>query len=564
MSRDLGLPVSDDRLTLAAYPSEIATRFGDREALVFESTRLTYRQLETEVRRLAKSLLAAGVTKGTKVAVLVANRPEFVIAAFGTSMAGGVCVPVNTLATLEECRHVLRHSDSAVLVTQDRLRRHEYVTGLVARYPGLFEVQPGHLREPGFPFLRRVVVIGETVGKAESWDEFLCAGDSITDTLLGAAAAEVTPADDAMIIYTSGTTTTPKAVLHTHRSVTVQMWRWGKQMALGASDRVWTSQPFFWTAGFSMSLGGTLSSGSTLILQEVVEPAETLELIERERITVIHAFEHTQAQLASHPDARTRDLRSLTRLSQNSPLHNIIGPGDGSWDTRSGYGLSETFTIATALPATAPAELRDSSHGLALPGMEIRIVDPATGAPLPAGATGEITVKGVTLMRGYYKLLPEEALDDEGWFHTQDAGYLDEGGYLHWSGRISGLIKTAGANVSPIEVESRAAELKMIGVCTVIGVPHPTLGEAVVLAGVPLQGVEFEAGRFVAYLGEYLASYKVPRRVLLFDEAQLQFTSSDKVRIDQVRQLVIDRLISSDHDLEWISFLRTCRAESAR
>jgi acyl-CoA synthetase (AMP-forming)/AMP-acid ligase II len=367
-----------------------------------------------------------------------------------------------------------------------------------------------------------------------------------------------------MIIYTSGTTMTPKAVLHTHRSVTVQMWRWAGQMALAPSDRVWSSHPFFWTAGFSMALGGTLSSGSTLILQEVVEPAETLELVERERITVLHAFEHTHAQLASHPDARTRDLRSLTRLGQTSPLRNIIGPGDGSWDTRSGYGSTETFTIATALPATAPPELRDSTHGLPLPGMQIRVVDPDNGKPLRVGATGEIAVKGVTLMRGYYKLLPEEALDDEGWFHTQDAGYLDEGGYLHWSGRISGLIKTAGANVSPIEVETRVAELNMIGVCTVLGVPHPTLGEAVVLAGVPLEGIEFEGDRLLSYLRDHLASYKVPKRILLFDEAQLPFTSTDKVRIDRVRELVIDRLISSDEDLEWNSFLRTCRAESAR
>jgi fatty-acyl-CoA synthase len=118
------------------------------------------------------------------------------------------------------------------------------------------------------------------------------------------------------------------------------------------------------------------------------------------------------------------------------------------------------------------------------------------------------------------------------------------------------LIKTAGANVSPIEVEMRAAELKMIGVCTVLGVPHPTLGEAVVLAGVPLQEIEFDEDRFLAYLREHLASYKVPRRVLLFEDEQLQFTSSDKVRIDRVRQLVIERLISSDDDVEWVGFLK--------
>jgi acyl-CoA synthetase (AMP-forming)/AMP-acid ligase II len=555
MPAGLELPVSNDRLTLAAYVSEISARFADHEAIVFGDSRLTYRQLESRVRQFAKSLLAVGVTKGTKVGVLVANRPEFIIAAFATSMAGGIIVPISTLATAEERHHILRHSDTALLVSQDRLRSHHYLDDLAASYPGLFACQAGHIVEPAFPFLRRIVVVGETVGSAEPWDAFVEAGHDIPDSLLDAAAREVTTSDDAIIIYTSGTTAEPKAVLHIHRSVSVQMWRWAVQLELGVHDRVWTAFPFFWTAGFSMMLGGTLSSGSTLVLQEVFDAGETLKLIERERITTIHALEHTDTQLASHPDARSRDLSSLTHVRQTSALRNIIGSAS-SWDPRSGYGSSETFTISTALPATAPLEIRSASHGLPLPGMQIRIVDPEGGRPVLAGQTGEIVVKGVTLMRGYYKLPPEDALDDEGWFHTKDAGYLDENGYLHWSGRISGLIKTAGANVSPIEVENRANELNMLGVCSVVGVPHPTLAEAVVLAGVPVAGVDFDRSRLMAHLGEHLASYKVPKRVLLFEDKDLDFTTNEKVRIDGVRRLAVDRLISTDDDQVWVSFLR--------
>jgi acyl-CoA synthetase (AMP-forming)/AMP-acid ligase II len=555
MPAGLELPVSNDRLTLAAYISEISRRFADHEAVVFGDSRLTYRQLESHVRDFAKGLLTAGVTKGTKVGVLVANRPEFIIAAFATSMAGGIIVPISTLATAEERHHILRHSDTALLVAQDRLRSHRYLDDLATCYPGLFDCQPGHIVEPAFPFLRRIVAVGETVGTAEPWDAFVKTGHDIPDSLLDAAAGEVTTSDDAIIIYTSGTTAEPKAVLHTHRSVSVQMWRWAVQLELGVHDRVWTAFPFFWTAGFSMMLGGTLSSGSTLVLQEVFDAGETLKLIERERITTIHALEHTDTQLASHPDARSRDLTSLTHVRQTSALRNIIGSAS-SWDPRSGYGSSETFTISTALPATAPPEIRSASHGLPLPGMQIRIVDPEGGQPVPAGQTGEIVVKGVTLMRGYYKVPPEEALDGEGWFHTKDAGYLDENGYLHWSGRISGLIKTAGANVSPIEVENRANELNMLGVCSVVGVPHPTLAEAVVLAGVPVAGVDFDRSRLVAHLEEHLASYKVPKRLLLFEDKDLDFTTNEKVRIDRVRRLAVDRLISTDDDQAWVSFLR--------
>jgi fatty-acyl-CoA synthase len=556
MPAGLGLPVSNDRLTLAAYIPEVSARFADQEAVVFDDTRLTYRQLEVQVRQFAKALLAAGVTKGTKVGVLVANRPEFIIAAFGTSMAGGVIVPMSTLATADERHHILRHSDTAVLVSQDRLRNHQYVDDLATGYPRLFDGEPGQIAEPAFPFLRRIVAVGETLGTAESWDAFVEIGRGLPDGVLDAAAREVTTSDDAIIIYTSGTTAEPKAVLHTHRSVSVQMWRWAVQLQLNANDRVWTAFPFFWTAGFSMMLGGTLSSGSTLILQEVFDAGDALKLIEQERITTIHALEHTDAQLASHPDARSRDLSSLTHVRQTSALRNIIGYDGPSWDPRSGYGSSETFTISTALPATAPLELRSASHGLPLPGMQIRIVDPEGGQPVPAGQTGEIVVKGVTLMRGYYKLPPEDALDDEGWFHTKDAGYLDEHGYLHWSGRISGLIKTAGANVSPIEVETRANELNMLGVCSVVGVPHPTLAEAVVLAGVPVAGVDFDRARLLAYLAEHLASYKVPKRVLLFEDKDLDFTTNEKLRIDRVRRLAVDQLISTDEDEAWVRFLR--------
>jgi len=556
---DLGLRVPYERLTLGSFVHDIAELYDDRPALVSGSRRMTYRELAAETRVVARALVAAGTSKGTRVGVLMGNRPELVTTLFAIGMVGGVAVPVSTFAVGPERYHVLAHSDMALLVVQDRLLGNDYVEDLARDHPDVAGGRPGGVRSPDFPFLRRVVALGTPAGRFQPWEEFLEMGAGVDDRLLDALSRSVLPHDDALMIYTSGTTALPKAVLHMHRSVTGQLWRWAAQMGLSPEDRVWSAFPFFWSAGFAMVLGGTLASGASLYVEEVFDAGRTLELIERERITTLIAFPHTDSQLADHPDARRRDLRSVRNLRPTSALCQAAGltVDQQDWDVSSGYGSSETFTVSTALPNEAPLALRLASHGLPLPGMRIRIVDVETGAPLPAGESGEITVKGIYLMRTYYKILPEDCLDDEGWFHTQDAGYLDEEGYLHWHGRISGMIKTGGSNVSPIEVETAVAALGTYGVVSVVGVPHHLLGEAVVMCAVPLVDTEPDTAATLAELRRSLAPYKVPKRVLLFGEGELSFTASEKVRVDEVRRLAAERIVASDDDAEWAAHLKS-------
>lgn len=561
---DLGVP--SGQLTLGAFIAEVTDRHGDRPAVVSGPVCWTYRELGAQTRRVAKALMAAGVTKGTRVGVLMGNRPELAASLFAVGMVGGVAVPMSTFAAPPERYHVMAHSDMALAVLQDRLASNAYVDDLARDHPEVVGGRPGQVRSTAFPFLRRVVALGTPAGAVESWDDFLAGGADVPDELLDAAAAAVTPYDDAVMIYTSGTTALPKSVLHAHRSVTGQLWRWKGQLGLTEDDRVWSAFPFFWSAGFAMVLGGTLASGATLYVDEVFDAGQALELMERERITTYYAFPHTDAQLADHPDAGRRDLTSLRNIRSASALYRFTGmvPKESSWDVSAGYGSSETFTVSTALPNDAPLSLRLSSHGLPLPGMRIRIVDTETGEPLPPGESGEITVKGVYLMRTYYKVAPEACLDDEGWFHTQDAGHLDEQGYLHWHGRISGMIKTGGSNVSPVEVETRAAESGVLGVVTVVGVPHHLLGEAVVMCAVPLQGTEPDPAPVLSHLRATLATYKVPRRILYFSDEELRFTASDKVQADLVRRLAVERLVATDEDQEWVSHLKAVSGDPGR
>jgi fatty-acyl-CoA synthase len=556
----LGLPVAAEDLTHGRFVAQVAELYPRREALVFGDRRLTYPQVHDEVRAFGKGLLALGVTKGAKVAVMLGNRPEFVVAAYGSALVGAVAVPVSTLAAADERDYILGHCDASVLVTQSSLLDRRFVDELVADHPGVGVAEPGRISVAPFPHLRRVVCVGDVSGprSVEGWDAVVAGGAAVGDEVLDAAAASVVPSDDALIIYTSGTTAHPKAVLHRHRGPVVQSWRWREQLALDPSDRVWSPFPFFWTAGLAFVLGGTLASGACFVCQEAFDAGQALELLERERVTTIHSFPHTAAALVEHEDATKRDLSSLRRVTPDSPLRRLVEIEGDPGDPRAAYGLTETFTICTSIPSNSPIELRETTHGVPLPGMAIRIVDPDSGEPLGVGETGEIAVRGVTLMRGYYKVEPEECFDEDGWFRTQDSGHLDDAGYLHWHGRLSGLIKTAGANVSPAEVEAAVASWGRLRVGSVVGVPHPRFGEAVVLCAVrSLDPVAAED--ITGHLRGVLASYKVPRRVLFFDNEELTYTGSQKVRLEDLRSLAARRVAEGDDD--WARFLREQHAE---
>jgi len=554
MDASLGLRLQPDptRWTLGRFLEDVAARHGERAAFRFEGRTTHYDDLAREARALARGLIGAGVAKGAHVGLLVANRPEWAIGAFAAGMIGAVVVPISTLATKAEREYILRHSDVSVLLLQRSLRSRDFLEELFTEHPELEEGSPGRLLCPALPQLRRLVCLGSerSRGGAESWQEVVESGADVPDALLDAAIAELSPSEDGMLIYTSGTTAHPKGVLHRQRAPVIQSWRFAELMGLRADDRVFTAQPFFWTAGLAMSLGATLAAGACLLLQEIFEPASALELIERERATVITAFPHQEKTLGEHASAAGRDLSSIRLSRFSSPLAKLAGIDEDVWGIDASYGLSETFTIAAMLPADTPSEIRRGSSGRALAGNEIAIVDPESRARLPVGAHGEIAVRGATLMRGYYKVEPEHVFDRDGFFRTQDGGSLDADGHLHWTGRLSGLIKTGGANVSPVELERVLAAYPGLRVAAAVGVPHPTLGEVLVLCAVPLAGAPNpDEAAIQAFVRERLAPYKVPRRVLLFSERDFQYTANQKAQLAPLREMALRRLAAEGAEI---------------
>ncbi|MFP6624594.1 MAG: class I adenylate-forming enzyme family protein [Myxococcota bacterium] len=556
---ELRLQADESRYCAPRFLEDVVSRGGKRPALRFEGSELSYAELNREVRGLAKGLVAAGVSKGAQVGVLMANRPEWVVASFAIGLVGGVLIPVNTFATPDERDYILRHSDASLLLLQRRLLGRDLLEELEEAHPEIGAALPGSLHCAALPALRGLVAFGgPSRGAVRGWQEFLVDGEGVADELLDEMAAEVTPADDGVIIYTSGTTAHPKGVLHFQRASVIQSWRFAEYMELGPDDVVWTAQPFFWSAGMAMSLGATLAAGACLVMQETFEPGEALALIEQEHATTLHAWPHQEKALAEHPRAATTDFSSVRKIEFSSPLAPLAGLEKDEWGTYGSYGLSETFTLASALPASAAPDLRQETSGLPLPGTLIRILDLETGETLAQGEKGEVAVKGATLMRGYYKVDPSLYFDADGYFHTQDGGWFDEDGYLHWTGRLSNLIKTGGANVSPLEIERALLPSDEIRDGLAVGVPHPVLGEAIVLCAVRADGATIdEPSREQSIrkqLREKLAAYKVPKRVLFFDAEELDYTANQKVQVGPLRETALARLQQEGAEIDGVRY----------
>jgi fatty-acyl-CoA synthase len=548
-------PTDTGPLTLGGVLAEVAARYHRDEALVFDdpllggtTVRWTYDDLHRESRRVAKALLAAGIGKGARIGVLMGNRPQAVAALFGAALAGAVAVPLSTFSTRPELSFLLGHADLSVLLLQATMGDRRFASDVVELCPSA--KAPGPIHEAAYPFLRTVAVVGpvdDTCG-LQPWDDFLAGGDGIDgidDALLDAVADQVHPSDHGVVIYSSGTTDRPKGVLHNHRSVAVQ-WRLQAELfGRDESTRVWCALPLFWTAGMNTAMGATLAAGGCWVTQERFEPGEALRLIERERVTEPHMLPHQARALEEHPDWRSADLSSCTKVFGKSVFtrHPTV-EGDTGWNMPVGYGSSETCSFFTGLPWTTPRDvLAKRSYGRLLPGNELRVVDPATGRTLGPDEEGELVVRGPTLMEHYVKRTRAESLDADGFHRTGDLGWYDADRLVYFSGRRTEMIKTSGANVSPAEIEVQLQAHDAVKLARVVGVPDERRDQLVVLCVELKDGATATEDDVKTFLRGRLAAYKVPKRVLFFPEGAIPMVASGtKVDTDELLRVVQQRL----------------------
>lgn len=546
-----GPPLEDEpglgALTLPGFLTEVTAAYPQREAVAFPDadgvTRWTYAELRERSLEVAGALRACGVGKGCRVGVLMTNRPEWISAVFGISIAGGVAVTLSTFSTGPELEYLLQSSAVSVLLFERTVLQKDFATVLTGLEPGI-GATPGDLQSVKFPYLRRLALIGEPVPGIDTWEQFLARGRDQPGELLEATAAQVQPSDAAVLFFSSGSTSKPKGILSAHRGVCVQLWRFRRMCGFGPEDHVrcWSANGFFWSGNFVMSLGATFAAGGSLVLQPTFKADEALELMASERVNYPFAWPHQWAQIETSPNWPRVDLSAMRFADAKTPIarHPTVST---TWcAAEHAYGNTETFTITTGFEANTPAEIHADSWGAPLPGVTVKVVDPLTGRIVPRGERGEIRVKGPTLMLGYIGTPLDETLDAEGFLCTGDGGYLDDAGRLYWEGRLTDIIKTGGANVSPREVDAALAEHQGVKVAQTVGVPHDTLGEVVVSCVVLHDGVVLEAEEIRAFLAQRLASYKLPRHVLYVRDDDIAQTGNAKIKSGELRQLAAQRL----------------------
>lgn len=543
------MPDSETTPSLPSWLRALATRHGDRPLIVLGERRLSYAQAESKSAALARALLAAGVGKGTRVAILFPNGPDWVLAWLAAARIGALVVPCNTFHQARELGWALCHADVDTLLMVDHHLQADYLERLERFAPELAGQAPP-LRCPALPFLRRVWVWGEdsrswTRSGADAVAKLEAEEPHLDDAFLREVERQVTPADPAVVVYSSGSTADPKGALHTHGALLRHARNLNARRDLVASDRIYAQMPFFWVGGLVFTLLCAMEAGASLVTEPRFEPGATLELLERERVTIAAGWPHFAKAMEEHPSFTSRDLSSL----RSGNLYNLL-PGHEPVDTglrHNSLGMTETAGPHTygRQDASLPESLR-GSFGPAVPEMEHKIVDPETGRALGTGAVGEICVRGRTLMQGLYKREREEVFDADGFYHTGDAGSLNAEGILFFEGRLGDLIKTGGANVSPRDVELALLELPEVKDAHVVGLPHPDRGQEVAAAVVLEEGARADAGRVREALRKELAAYKVPRRFFFVAAEELPFTDTGKLDRRRLQSWLAERAAQED------------------
>jgi acyl-CoA synthetase (AMP-forming)/AMP-acid ligase II len=515
--------VTDHVLTVPALLDRAVAAFGEREAVVMPDDRMTFDALAQASRRLAGHLAAAGVGRGTRVGAQFSYGAEWLVSFLAVTAVGGVLVPLSTAYKAPELRTVARHADLALLLSPSRLFDADRFAYLESAFPDLADSVAGALFVESAPFLRAIWVHGEALRPWANPIDARGAGapsSAISDDVVNGLAEQVSPADDAVIIYTSGTTAAPKGVRHTHGALTRKAIAQADLKGSTAEERVFCGMPFFWVGGLVQGVMGALASGFTLLCLEKPDPGPALDLMEREGATRIIGWPGVTGPIMR--DRADRKIPALRDLPKRSGL--------GMTETLAGYSSSASVG---RIPPREPG----TCMGKVNPGVEIAIVDPTHGDELPRGESGAIFVRGYPLMDGLVKHERDEVFSADGWYDTGDKGHFADD-LLFFEGRIKEMIKTSGNNVAPPEVEVVLETFAAVAEAHVLGVPDEERGEIVAAAVVASSGFTVDPEALSDHAREQLSNYKVPRKIIVVDRIPL--LANGKPDRLAIRALLVD------------------------
>lgn len=492
--------------TLVQQLEETIARAGDAPAIVAPEGTLTWADVGTRSRSIAKGLMARGIDAGDRVAVWLPNHTEWFLVWLAAAHIGAVAVPINTRYRAHDLEHVLRDSGAAVLFTEESFLSNDYVEILG-------EVRPDARTDEFGEY--RFAVFTRGTGPGPSLAELEAGGAEITDAELDGRTAAVDPADTTIIIYTSGSTGFPKGVMHCHRILRQEcaLTEW---LQIDGDSRILGHMPFFHVAGGLSALLPALISGASIVLLDTWEPEVAVRLIEEQRITTFGGIATHFVDVLSVPDLARHDLSSLGvgwMGGSMNPRDVLVGAKEKlGMKVLPVYGMTEGTSVTSYPRADDPEEILLAGKGIPISDYELKVVDLVDGRELEAGEPGEVCVRGHLVMQGYWRNPEATAatIDADGWLHSGDIGVLDEAGYLQIVGRQKEMFIVGGNNVFPADVERVLASLPGVKQVSVVPVPDERLGE------VPYAFVEVDAGSNLGvedierWSREQLTSYRRP------------------------------------------------------
>jgi fatty-acyl-CoA synthase len=509
--------------TLGKLLDRAATQFPKNEAIVLGNTRITFDTYLDKVNCMANALLKLGVEKDEKIAIWMANIPEWVYAHFAAVKLGAPVIPISTRYRVHELEYILKKSDTTTFFVQDRFLKADYIPMIYELLPELKKCKPNELKSEKLPLLKRVIVVSsQSYDGMLDYNKVLEMGKDHASSAELKKAQEAVKRDDVYIIpFTSGTTGFPKGVVTTHDQYIQVIEGFSERFQMTDKDRILVVSPFNNNMGnmTGMTLGA--SHGACILPMLQFDPGEALRLIDEEKATNFTGSPTMYIMMMDHPDFPKRNTRSIKSC--------IVGGSDvapelvrammdkmGIKDVISAYGMTENSGISTCSRRGDPPEVVAHTAGkLMFKHCDLKVLDPETGKEVPRGTQGEICTKGWFVMKEYYKM-PEEtkkAFDKNGWFHTGDLGVMDDKGYIKITGRIKDMFITGGVNAYPAEIENFLFTHPKIAMVTVTGVPDRRMGE-VGMAFIKLkEGQTATAEEIIAFARDKMANYKAPKYV---------------------------------------------------
>ncbi len=502
-----------------AFPDQYAFKYTTRDY-----TR-TYREFLDEVDVIARAFLALGIRKGDHVAIWATNYPHWFLTFWAATRIGAVLIPINTAYKIHEAEYLLRQSDTQTLIMIDGYKDSDYIGIVNTICPELAAAPKGHLRAERLPVLKNVITIDSRLPGCFHWDDLPVLAERVPPSEVAAIAKNLRKDEVCNIQYTSGTTGFPKGVMLTHYNVVNNGKCIGDCMDFTTADRLLIQVPMFHCFGMVLAMTAAVTHGTAMVPVEYFQPAKSLEAINRQKITAMHGVPTMFIALLEHPDFAKTDFSHMrTGIMAGSPcpirvMQDVLNKMNIT-DMTIVFGQTESSPGCTQSRVGDPVEVRVSTVGRPLPGVECRIVDPKTNEPLPDNVPGEFVARGYNIMRGYYKM-PEAtagAIDAEGWLHTGDLALRTPEGNFKITGRIKDMIIRGGENIYPKEIEEFLYTHPSVKDVQVIGVPDKTYGEEIMACVILKPGEVVSEDDIKVYVRGHMAKHKTPRYVRFVDE----------------------------------------------